>query len=124
VFLRAMGAPGSRNTVNAFIDGGISYAGPFGRPDDTVGVGVGWARISNPARAGDAALAASGTFNPVRGSETVLEVTYQMQLAPWWQVQPDFQYVFNPGGGIANPDNPGKRIGNAAILGLRTVLTF
>ena len=29
--------------------------------------------------------------------------TYQYQLFPWWQLQPDIQYVFNPGAGIANP---------------------
>jgi len=32
--------------------------------------------------------------------------------------------VFNPGGGVPNPDQPGQRIGNALVLGLRTVITF
>jgi porin len=125
VFARAMGAPGDRNPVNVFVDGGVSYKGAFGRDDDTMGLGVGWARISDTARAGDAALAASsGGFSPIRTSEVVLEVTYQAQLAPWWSVQPDFQYVFNPGGGILNPNQPTKRVGDAAILGLRTSITF
>jgi porin len=125
VFARAMGAPGDRNPVNVFVDGGVSYKGAFGRDDDTMGLGVGWARISDTARAGDAALAASsGGFSPIRTSEVVLEVTYQAQLAPWWSVQPDFQYVFNPGGGILNPNQPTKRVGDAAILGLRTTITF
>ena len=39
-------------------------------------------------------------------------------------VQPDLQYVFNPGGGLPDPNRPGRRIGGAAILGLRTVVTF
>jgi porin len=26
-------------------------------------------------------------------TESVLEVTYNLQLAPWWQLQPDFQYI-------------------------------
>jgi porin len=125
VFARVMGAPGDRNQVNVFADGGITYKGAFGRDNDTMGLGVGWARISDTARAGDAALAAfSAGFHPIRTSETVLELTYQSQLAPWWSVQPDFQYVFNPGGGILDPSRPTKRVGGAAIFGLRTTITF
>jgi len=45
-------------------------------------------------------------------------------LAPWWQLQPDFQYITNPSGGIVNPNAPGQKIGNAAIFGLRTIITF
>jgi porin len=54
----------------------------------------------------------------------VVELTYQWTLNPWWQLQPDFQYIVNPGGGIANPDALGKKIGNAAVLGLRTIIQF
>ena len=66
----------------------------------------------------------SGAAFPVRGSETFIEVTYQFHATGWWQVQPDFQYVFNPGGGIPNPNNPSQRIGNEAIFGLRSTITF
>ena len=38
--------------------------------------------------------------------------------------QPDFQYVINPGGGLPNPRRPDRRIGDAAILGLRGTVTF
>ena len=129
VFARAMGAPGDRNLVNVFVDGGVTYKGVFGREDDTVGLGVGWARISDTFRASDAALATStarstGGFSPVRTSEVVLELTYQAKITPWWVVQPDFQYVFNPGGGIPNPNRPDRRIGDAAIFGVRTTITF
>jgi porin len=125
VFARAMGAPGDRNQVNVFADGGVTCKGVFGWENDTVGLGVGWARISDRARQGDAALAALGDgFVPVRTGEVVLELTYQHQVAPWWQVQPDFQYVISPGGGIANPDRPDKRVGDAAVFGIRTTITF
>ena len=60
----------------------------------------------------------------VRGTETFVELTYQFTVTPWWQLQPDFQYIFNPGGGIQNPNDPAKHIGNEAIFGLRTVFTF
>ena len=54
----------------------------------------------------------------------MLELTYRVQLTGWWQLQPDFQYIFNPGGGVLNPNAPGRRIGDAAVLGLRTAVTF
>ena len=36
----------------------------------------------------------------------------------------DFQYVFNPGAGLQNPNNTDRRIGDEAVIGLRTVVTF
>ncbi len=124
VFLRAMGAPANRNQIVAFVDAGGTYKGPFGRANDTVGLGVGWARVSGAATAADRTLASlSGGLYPVRGAETMIELTYQAQLAPWWQVQPDVQYVVRPGGGIVNAAS-GKIVGDAAVLGLRTVVTF
>lgn len=32
----------------------------------------------------------------VRSSETVVQASYQAQVEPWWQVQPDVQSVVNP----------------------------
>ena len=99
-----MGAPGDRNLIDVFVQGGVVYKGPFGRDADSVGLAAEWAHIGARARAGDAAVAlATGSFFPVRTSETVIEATYQLQVAPWWQIQPDLQYVFNPGGGLARP---------------------
>jgi porin len=43
-------------------------------------------------------------------------VTHNLQLAPWWQLQPDFQYYLKPSAGI--------HAANAAVLGLRTTITF
>ena len=60
----------------------------------------------------------------MRGAETFVEVTYQAQIAPWWQLQPDFQYVWMPGGGVLNPAQPNKRISNEAIFGMRSTITF
>jgi len=39
-------------------------------------------------------------------------------------LQPDFQYIFNPGGGILNPNNANERLGNEAVFGIRTNITF
>jgi porin len=116
VFVRAMSAPSDRNEVDLFVEGGITYKGAFGRDNDTMGLGVGWTRFSN--------VTSTDSLSPPRTSEVVLEATYQVQLAPWWTLQPDFQYVFNPGGGIPNPNQPTKRVGGAVVLGLRTGITF
>jgi porin len=124
-FARLMGAPGDRNLVDFYVDTGLAYKNPFGRKGDAVGLAVGYARISSSARAFDEETAIyTGQPYPSRDQETVLELTYQYGITPWWQLQPDFQYITNIGGGILNPTMPGHKIGDAAILGLRTTITF
>ena len=54
----------------------------------------------------------------------MLELTYQAQIAPWLQVQPTAQYVFNLNGSVPNPQRPAKRLGDAAVFGLRGTVTF
>ena len=66
----------------------------------------------------------AGTPTPVPSIETFVELTYQCQVTPWWQLQPDFQYVFRPGGGIPNPNDPIVRVGDESIFGLRSTVTF
>jgi porin len=123
-FIRAMGAPGDRNLVSFYFDTGLAFKGPFGRKDDTVGIGFGYAQIGSAARSLDQDNGATVLGYPVRSREAVLEVTYQVQVTDWWQLQPDFQYVVAPGGGIPNPNAPDRKIGNAAVLGLRSAITF
>ena len=125
IFARLMGAPGDRNLVSFSVNGGIELKAPFkDRDNDTVGLGFGVAKLSPSAIKLDQDQNSFGTATPVRSSETFIELTYQYAVAPWWQVQPDFQYVWTPGGGIANPLVPAKRIGNEAILGVRTSVVF
>ena len=91
----------------------------FGRDNDTAGVGIGFAQVSNNVTGLDldTAFYNPGVYSPVRTSETFLEATYQYQVTPWWQIQPDAQYVFNPGGGIVNPNDPTQKIKNETVLG-------
>jgi porin len=84
------------NTLPLFAAGGLVYRGLFpGRDDDTTNLGVYYGRFSNDL--------------PGQSFETVLEVNYRFQLAPWLHVTPDFQYVFRPNGSDNEPD--------AAVLG-------
>jgi porin len=128
VFARLMGAPGDRNLISFSINAGVTLKAPLpDRDDDTLGLGFGVAQVSGAQQNFDvsaATVCTPGTVCPVQGSETFLELTYQIQVAPWWQIQPDFQFVFNPGGGLQNPNNPSKKIGNEAVFGLRSVITF
>ena len=129
IFARAMGAPGDRNLVGTYLDSGITYKNPsknlFDQTGDTIGVAAAYARIGSAARALAADTATfTGQPYPQRSSETALELTYQIQLVPGWQVQPDLQYIINPGGGIANPLMPPRRIKNALIGGVRTTIKF
>jgi hypothetical protein len=39
-------------------------------------------------------------------------------------VQPDAQVILHPGGGAGSPTNHMRRIGDAALVGVRTLLQF
>ena len=125
VFARIMGAPGDRNLVDLGINAGVTLKAPFkGRDNDVVGLAVGYAQIGSHAQDLASDTAAYTPGYPSRSAETILEATYQYQVTPWWQLQADFQYAFRPAGGIPNPESPSQRIGNEAIVGLRTNITF
>ncbi len=124
-FTRAMGTPETdRNLVDFSMNAGLTLHEPiFGRDDDTFGVGMGYAHISSRAAALDKDMTYFGTYTPARTGETYVEATYQYQATPWWQLQPDFQYVFNPGAGTLIPGTS-QKIGNEAVIGLRTNILF
>lgn len=126
LFIRPAVAPTNQNLIDFSVNGGATLKAPLpGRDDDTFGIGFGVANVSHRAATLDIQTAAfTGGYVPVRGAETFIEVTYQAQIAPWLQVQPDFQYFWMPGGGVANPANPTQRIGNAAVFGIRTNVVF
>jgi porin len=126
LFGRAMGTPEEdRNLIDLSLNAGLIFHEPFlHRDDDTFGVGMGFAKVSSQASALDRDTAFfSGSFTPARSNETYLEITYQYAVVPWLMLQPDIQYVFNPGGGLANPNGTG-RIGDELVLGVRTNILF
>ena len=125
-FLRVMGAPPDMNLVSLSANAGLNLKAPLpGRDADIFGIGYGVARISDRAIALDAdTVLFTGADLPIRSAEHYIEISYQAQLTGWWHLQPDFQYFINPGGGLPNPNAPGQRTRNAAVLGLRSTIAF
>lgn len=131
-FARVMGTPQSQsNLIRSSMNAGLVYHEPFRyRPDDTFGVGMGYVHVTTGAAGYDRDVDAyaeqtdPGVFNVIQSSETYVEATYQYQMRPWWQLQPDLQYVFNPGAGVVDPSDPTHRIRNELVLGLRTNILF
>jgi porin len=128
VFARAMGTPEEdRNLIDLSANVGLTFHEPIPhRGDDTVGIGMGYAKVGDGQVNFDKDTNTfGGTSFPVQSSEEFVEVTYQYQLTPWCQLQPDFQYVFNPGGGVPNPNfSSGPRIKDEAVIGIRTNILF
>lgn len=123
VFARVMGTPlKDRNLIDFSANAGFVMHSPFRyRTDDTFGIGMGYAHVSSRAAGLDVDNIAFGNVpgGPTRKSETFVELTYQYQLKPWIQLQPDIQYVWHPGGGILDPSAPTQRLKNELVFGLR-----
>ena len=127
VFARLMGTPRSdRNLIDFSANVGLVFHSPFiYRTDDTLGIGFGYAHVSDAAAALDRATAQfCGCYHPVRNAETFVELTYQYQVRPWLQIQPDLQYVINPGGGVVSASAPLQPVRNELVLGVRTNILF
>jgi porin len=125
LFLQIMGAPDDRNLTNLFVEAGMNWKAPIaGRDNDVFGLAVSYQDIGAAARRFSRELADfTGTGTPYASNETVVEATYQYQVAPWWTLQPDAQYVVNPGAGI--PSNLSSApLKNAFILGVRATIAF
>ncbi|HVY13773.1 MAG TPA: carbohydrate porin [Rhodopila sp.] len=126
-FARIAAAPQQdRNAVYFYLDAGATWKGTFpGRDNDVVGLAVAWANVSHSLRSLDLdANFDSGVDSPIQSSEVVLELTYQAPITPWLTLQPDFQYVFHPGGGLPQANDPTQALNDAAIFGLRGTITF
>jgi len=98
-FLQMSWAPEDRNEVSCYTGGGLSYTGLLpGRDLDVTGLGVARAVFSD--RIGDL---------DGRSHETAVEVFHRLQLTPWLSLQPELQFIFNPGGNGRNALAAGTR---------------
>jgi porin len=125
-FVRGGVAPSDRNLVSWYVDGGMAFKGLVpGRAEDILGFGVAHSKIGKNAAALDRdTLTLNGPPYPVRNGETVLELNYTAQIAPWWYVQPDLQYIIRPGGNVLHPDDPTRKVRDALLIGARTTISF
>jgi porin len=120
LFGRIMGAPSAQNLVDFYAEAGITFSGMIPhRADDSIGIGFAYTGVSDRVHGFDidAGLPVAQT------REAVLEICYTAQLKPGWKLQPDFQFFWQPGGGV--PDESGKgAVQNAAVFGARTTISF
>jgi porin len=126
VFARIMGAPDDQNLIDFSFNGGVTMTAPLpGRDNDQAGIDIGVGKVSNRTSDLDRDFAVfSNSPYPIRGTETLIELTYQAQVTPWLIMQPDLQYVFNPGGGVQDPNDSSEKLHNELIAGLRAIVTF
>jgi porin len=118
-FARIVVAPEDRNPIRLSATLGLNLTAPFiGREKDSVGIGLAYIEISSSLRRLD-----QDSSVRLRSAETLLEVSYQCQVAPWWQLQTSLQSIRNPGAG-QNADVPTKGIENATVILLRSTVTF
>ncbi len=97
-FARGVFAPENRNFLGHSAEAGLVYSGLFqSEARDALGLAVAWLGVSREAR-----------------DEVTVELTYHRAITGWWSVQPDVQWVNNPGG---NSDY-------ALVIGLRSAITF
>jgi len=95
------------NRLDLSLKGGLAYRGAIpGRPDDVAGLGVAHARNGSPFLREQ-----RSTGIPLERGETVVELMYRAEVGRFFLVQPDLQWVMNPG---MDPD-----VTNALVFGLR-----
>jgi porin len=109
VFARAGIADSRVNVIKTYLGGGTVYRGLFpDRDRDRLGCAVAAAQFSSEWR--------EVVERETDDWEIALELTYRAILTPWLSLQPDLQYVINPGGDPA--------LNDALVVGIRGVLSF
>jgi porin len=127
IFTRLMGAPGDRNLIDFAANLGVVLRDPLPhRYNDTLGFAGGFTKLGRHTLDYDRDVQVfnPGVYSPLRSSESYLELAYQYVPVGWMTIQPDAQYIFMPGGGIANPNAPDRRISNEFVVGVRGNIVF
>jgi porin len=105
------------NTVSFHIDGGLVYEGLIpGRDRDLLGIGVSYSQLSGGLRNFSRDLRRINPEAGVLNGETVIELAYAAEIAPWWILIGSVQKILAPGGSSATPD--------ATVLGISSRFAF
>ncbi len=95
------------NRIGRYLGGGLVHTGIApDRPDDQIGVSFASAGFGDRYRRDQ-----TGDGGVRDAHELVVEAVYNAVLTPWLSVQPDLQYVVNPGGYA--------QLDDAVVVGLR-----
>jgi porin len=94
------------NPVDLYLGGGATY----GNSKRKVGLAVAHARLGDPALSGWAGA------TPPKRAETAIEATAEFKISDQIAIQPDLQYVINPGWERSRPD--------ALVVGVRFKFDF
>ena len=111
-------APDQRvNAAPYFFDAGlVDYGFLPSRPRDFAGFGVAYGSYGGDLRRAEAVQAVTDPAVGVQSWEMTLELNYGCTVRPGLLVQPDLQYIVNPGGNKAAP--------NALAVGVNVVFNF
>jgi porin len=91
--LRAGTAPAQFNVIDRYAGAAVTATHFWAaRPDDALGLGIAWARAGEPYR-----LASEADGVEVTSAETLVELVYRAEVAPWLALVPNLQYISNPG---------------------------
>lgn len=103
-FLQLGYADGHRNQISHYYGGGLTYTGLLAdRDNDIAAIGYAFARNgSEYVNAGDR----------IDRAEYAFELTYRAEITKYFAVQPDIQFILNPG--------MDSTIQDAVVLGIRT----
>lgn len=100
------------NQLQNYFGAGLVYTGLFpGRDEDQLGLAIAIASNGDKFK-----LQQQNSGSPVEDKETTIELTYRTQILPWLVIQPDVQFIKNPGMDPA--------ISDATVIGLRAEIIF
>ncbi len=123
VFIRATANDGVRNRFSSEVEAGLTFDGLVpGRIDDTIGVAWGTTLYGRRAlKSARDAMRLGGSGADDLKPENHLELTWQIAVTPYLNLQPDLQYFWNVGG-VARSSAGG--IANGFVAGLNMTTTF
>jgi porin len=111
VFLRYGVANPDINEFRSYAGTGVRTRGLIPqRAQDELGIALSWASLGRAAREAAPPSLERASY------EAALELTYRMPVTEWLTIQPDIQFVFNPGADAALADS--------FVLGLRFELSL
>lgn len=100
------------NAFGGFVGGGLLWRGLVpGRAEDDTGIAFATAIAGTDQR-----RVSRATYGSADSAETAIELTHRFAVSKWLSIQPDVQYVIDPG---LDPT-----LKNAMAVGVRAALTL